>query len=156
MDPDSEIIKKLIIDSFRASTDSMIPAVYVYPVIGVLCSVVTLLWGLFYKFASTAAENIKKDNTEHRKDIDDREEKTRLRYKAVIDDINDKHVIESDKYEKRIKRVEAARDMIRTQYDTILIDGQKVLLERLAENTTALGEACDINEIILPILRDRS
>ncbi len=164
MDPkDLEILKQLIEAGLKAHAEGQVPFAWVAAVCSALGTVIAALWAWALnstkksaaELASWATKIEELSNAQRERD-DTREEKIRARYVTVIDQLKTDCAIDKVELNKRIDRLEAARDAAKLQYENTLKDNGEILGKRLVETETALNENSEHLEAISILLERES
>ena len=159
-DKDLEILKAAIKAIIEAHIDGQVPFAYVSAVVLALVSAlgVTWNWGLSQSKKSAEevlkwATRVEEINNAQRDRDDARDKAAREQWQGVILEVKDEYREQIIELKKTQKRTEDARDMIRTRYDAQMEEGQKLLLERISENTAALCENGESLDLLLPLMK---
>ena len=150
MDPkDLELIKAAVVAAVKAHAEGQVPFAWVAVVVGALVSVIAALWAVYTKQSHAWIAKIEEVSKEQRTRDDDREKQIRERYAGVIDKLKAEQVSDAEKFEERIKRLEAGRDFMRDQYTGFRSETEAWLRGQLVEVTKTLDQANEIGELAL-------
>jgi hypothetical protein len=153
MDPrDLDAIKRLI----EAQAEGQVPFAWVALVCGALVSVIGVLWAWGFRQSEAWVAKIEELAKDQRSRDDERESTIRERFEAVIVQLNKDHRSHIQTHEKRIERLEAAKDLARDQYNAYRKEAEIWAREQLVEVTKALEEAAEVSEAAVSELERRS
>lgn len=146
MDPrDLDAIKRII----EAQAEGQVPFAWVALVCGALVSVIGVLWAWGFRQSEAWVAKIEELAKDQRSRDDERESTIRERFEGVIIQLNKDHRIHIQTHEKRIERLEAAKDLARDQYDAYRVEIESWTRSQLFELTNALDEAGKLGEATL-------
>lgn len=153
MDPrDLDAIKRLI----EAQAEGQVPFAWVAVVCGALVSVIGILWAWGFRQSEAWVAKIEELAKDQRSRDDEREATIRERFEGVILQLNKDHKSHIETHEKRIERLEAAKDLARDQYNNYRKEAEIWAREQLVEVTKALEEAAEVSEAAVSELERRS
>ena len=113
MDPrDLDLIKRAISEALSGQSDS-----HIMMICGVLSSVIGVLWAWGFKQSQAWVIKIEELSKDQRSRDDERESTIRQRFEGIIDTLSDEHKQALKERDKRIDRLEQARDLARDQYN---------------------------------------
>jgi hypothetical protein len=146
MDPrDLDHIKRII----EAQAEGQVPFAWVAVVCGALVSVIGILWAWGFRQSEAWVAKIEELAKDQRSRDDEREATIRERFEGVIIQLNKDHRSHIETHEKRIERLEAAKDLARDQYDSYRVEIELWTRAQLFELTNALDEAGKLGEATL-------
>jgi DNA anti-recombination protein RmuC len=153
---DLELIRKIIVDAIKASTEDMISLTAAGLAISTLCAAIGALWGWGYKLSRDFATKIEEILKNQQLREDGKETQQEDRINNLLNKKEERHQKDLDRLNERIDRLEKARDMARDQYNHSLKESQSLLSQQLVESTASISEQCQMTDIIIPILKKLS
>ena len=155
---DIEIVKSIMEAAIKAAfqaQDVGVPMAWCAAIGSALVSAVLALWGWGFKQSNAWAVKIGELSIGQRTGDDERESTIRERLEGVIAQLNSDHRDAVVAFERRIERLEAAKDLARDQYNGYRKETELWAREQLIEVTKALEEAAEVSEAAVSELERR-